>query len=141
MILSLTCNQLSGIPDSFKDCGNLTALHLSSNRLRQLPRCVDDLTALRQLWASNNELIGLPTSLARLPNLVDLQVKGAPDLKFPPPEIVTSGHAAVMAFLMSNMQYEDMEGLAETRRRYSVFLLYEYKSTNIDAEGSAVSAA
>jgi hypothetical protein len=82
-------------------------------------------------------LIGLPTSLARLPNLVDLHVKGAPDLKFPPPEIVTSGHAAVMAFLMSNMQYEDMEGLAETRRRYSVFLLYEYKSTNIDAEGSA----
>jgi hypothetical protein len=68
-------------------------------------------------------LIGLPTSLARLPNLVDLQVKGAPDLKFPLPEIVTSGHAAVMAFLMSNMRYEDMEGLADKEEVLSFLAL------------------
>jgi len=44
MVLSLTCNQLSNIPDSFQECVNLTALHISSNRFRQLPRCVDNLT-------------------------------------------------------------------------------------------------
>ena len=71
---ALTCPQLSNIPDSFQDCVNLTALHVSANRFRQLPRCIDNLVQLRQLWASNNELIGLPTSLAALPNLVELQV-------------------------------------------------------------------
>lgn len=110
-VLSLTCNQLFHIPDSVQECSNLTALHISSNRFRQLPRCVDSLMQLRQLWASNNELIGLPTSLARLPKLVELQVKGSPDLRFPPPDIVTGGREAIINFLMSNMRYEDMQNL------------------------------
>ena len=110
-VLSLTCNQLFHIPDSVQECVNLTALHISSNRFRQLPRCVDGLMQLRQLWASNNELIGLPTSLARLPKLVELQVKGSPDLRFPPPDIVTGGREAIINFLMSNMRYEDMQNL------------------------------
>ena len=40
------------------------------------------------------------------------QVKGSPDLRFPPPEIVTGGRDAIINFLMSNMRYEDTQNLA-----------------------------
>jgi hypothetical protein len=108
-LLSITCNQIATIPDTFADCTNVTALHLSSNRFRQLPRCIDSLRLLRLLWAANNELIGLPTSLARLHNLFDLQVKGCADLRYPPPEIVSAGKDAVISYLLGNMRYEDTE--------------------------------
>lgn len=108
-LLSITCNQIATIPDTFAECTNVTALHLSSNRFRQLPRCIDSLRLLRLLWAANNELIGLPTSLARLHNLFDLQVKGCADLRYPPPEIVSAGKDAVISYLLGNMRYEDTE--------------------------------
>lgn len=108
-LLSLTCNQLWTIPDSFANCTNVTALHISSNRFRQLPRCVDGLMKLRLLWAANNELIGLPTSLARIPTLYELQVKGNADLRYPPEDVVTEGREAIVAYLLANMRYEDTE--------------------------------
>lgn len=137
-VLSLTCNQLANIPDSFQECTSITALHISSNRFRQLPRCVDNLMQLRQLWATNNELIGLPTSLARLPNLVELQVKGSPDLRFPPPDIVTGGREAIINFLMSNMRYEDVQNLVDKEEVEAQFA--EAKATD-DKEAAELAAS
>jgi len=66
---------------------------------------------LRELSGKVTILQRAATSLARLPNLVELQVKGSPDLRFPPPDIVTGGREAIINFLMSNMRYEDMQNL------------------------------
>jgi hypothetical protein len=98
---------------------------------------VDNLMQLRQLWATNNELIGLPTSLARLPNLVELQVKGSPDLRFPPPDIVTRGREAIINFLMSNMRYEDVQNLVDKEEVEAQFAEAKAKDDKEAAELAA----
>ncbi|WP_283137210.1 COR domain-containing protein [Rhizohabitans arisaemae] len=96
--LTLHDNQLTALPESLENLTNLTTLSLDNNQLTALPETLSNLTNLNQLFISDNQLTELPQWLSNLTNLTTLSLDNNP-LVSPPPEILVSGTAAILAFL------------------------------------------
>ena len=100
--LNLSALILSGgtfteLPSSIGQISSLDLLMLSRLQLTSLPDSIGDLTNLTQLMISGTHIRRLPLSLANLPD-VSINVRDNP-LEFPPPEIVSQGSDAILAFL------------------------------------------
>ncbi len=67
--LDLSRNQLTVLPESLGNLGNLRKLNVSHNRLAVLPESLGNLGNLRELKVFRNRLRDLPESLSNLNNL------------------------------------------------------------------------
>jgi len=73
--LSLSCNQLSGLPEGFGQLQALQLLYLSNNQLSSLPAELGQLQELKELYLHNNQLSSLPAELRNLQALQVLDLK------------------------------------------------------------------
>ena len=74
--LSVSNNQLVGLPTSIQKLNRLQWLDLDGNNLTELPAEISDLKELMVLKVSNNQLVGLPTSIQKLNSLRELYMDG-----------------------------------------------------------------
>jgi leucine-rich repeat protein SHOC2 len=70
----LSCNQLTSIPDSISNIGNLIELGLSNNRLNKLPDSIGDIQGLTYLYLGHNKLTILPETIGNLINLREIAI-------------------------------------------------------------------
>ena len=67
--LSLSYNQLTGVPKVLGKLKSLTTLSLGGNQLTIIPKEIDNLTALESLTLGENQLTSLPAELGKLISL------------------------------------------------------------------------
>ncbi|XP_014490565.2 plant intracellular Ras-group-related LRR protein 9-like [Vigna radiata var. radiata] len=72
VVLDVSSNQLSVIPDSICGLESLEELNLSSNALESLPESIGLLQKLKVLNVSGNKLSALPDSISKCSSLVEL---------------------------------------------------------------------
>lgn len=122
-VLNLENNELSKVPDTLGDLGNLQTLVLKGksraakaairsnspltaarhvvlqgNKLKAVPATLGRLQRLRTLDLSGNQITRLPKELCQLRALETLIV-GDNALEYPPPEVVAGSTADIMRFL------------------------------------------
>lgn len=97
--LKLSGLGLHDLPEELRALTGLRSLDLSDNRLTVLPSWIGSLTGLRRLDLQRNLLVELPSWLAGMPALTLLDVTGNRHLIQPPPDVVTQGTVAVLAYL------------------------------------------
>jgi len=78
---------------------NLQILNVSDNPLVRLPSWLGELNHLQSLHCRNLPLNRLPATVGALPKLSILDCTGCPNLKSPPPNIVSSGFAACINYM------------------------------------------
>src|SRR5262249_38434032 len=98
-VLHLDGNELRQIPWELGKLGSLQGLNLSRNQLKQVPWELGKLSSLQWLDLRENELKQVPGRLGQLGNLQELIVDDNPLLLTPPPEIISQGTHAMLAFL------------------------------------------
>lgn len=76
--LTLTDNQIEGLPDAIGDCAHLQKLMLAGNRLRTLPPAIANCQRLELIRIAANQLTELPPHLLILPRLSWLAFAGNP---------------------------------------------------------------
>uniref|UniRef100_UPI00358E2E38 leucine-rich repeat-containing protein 18-like n=1 Tax=Myxine glutinosa TaxID=7769 RepID=UPI00358E2E38 len=69
---------VNGLPEEIRDLKSLRSLNLGMNALEIVPRLFASLTKLEELSLFDNQLRKLPESVAALPNLKRLNMKGNP---------------------------------------------------------------
>ena len=119
--LDVSGNALVELPAWVGDLSDLEVLLLGGNRLVRLPGSLAGLDRLVRLDVSDNELIDLPVGLVGpgLVRLARLDVSGNAHLISPPPDVVASGSAAVLAYLrggepgagVAGVEVPEMSGL------------------------------
>ena len=67
--LTVSYNQLVGLPTSIQKLNRLQWLRVNANKLTELPSEIGDLKELRGLNVSDNQLVCLPTSIQKLNTL------------------------------------------------------------------------
>jgi len=100
--LNLSFNALSDLPAPLSALTRLEHLDLSHNRLTSLPADITQLTRLRKLNLANNQLqqLDIPAMVELCTRgLQELDLKGNPQLRVPPPQTIERGGAAVRQFL------------------------------------------
>ena len=105
--LSLLNNQLSQVPAELGQLTNLQTLLLNNNQLSQVPAELGQLANLQTLDLRGNQLTQIPVELSQLTNLYKLDLQDNP-LLTPPPEIVTQGTQATLAFLRE-LQHQSIQ--------------------------------
>ena len=93
-------NQLSALPDSFRNARRLKSLDLSFNPLGKIPAVVFDLVSLERLDLTGCGIREVPVDILRLDNLQDLAVSqhwGAEptNIESPPAEVAKKGLDAI----------------------------------------------
>jgi leucine-rich repeat protein SHOC2 len=74
LILDLSINQLTSLPESIGKLYKIRELSLSDNQLKRLSDSICQLSNLRYLSLSNNQLEILPASIGQLSNLTNLDL-------------------------------------------------------------------
>lgn len=69
VVVDLSDNDLSFVPEEIQQCALLEELNLSRNPVRQLPRWIGSLVSLRMFQADSCSLHVLPEEMACLENL------------------------------------------------------------------------
>ncbi|QZA59211.1 NEL-type E3 ubiquitin ligase domain-containing protein [Candidatus Rhabdochlamydia porcellionis] len=72
--LDLSENQLTTLPDTFRNLSRLTRLSLSTNQLTTLPKTLGNLSQLTMLDLGTNQLTTLPNTLGNLSRLTWLDL-------------------------------------------------------------------
>jgi Leucine-rich repeat (LRR) protein/GTPase SAR1 family protein len=98
-VLYLDGNELRQVPWELGKLSSLRGLNLSRNKLTQVPWKLGKLSNLQWLDLRGNELRQIPERLGQLSSLQELAVDGNPLLLTPPPEIISQGTHAMLAFL------------------------------------------
>jgi Leucine-rich repeat (LRR) protein len=80
----------------------LTTLSLTDNQLAGLPDAIGQLTGLETLWLNGNQLTALPESIVALTNLTRLDLRDNN-----PPLIRSAQSAAVQAWLQAHESDDD----------------------------------
>jgi len=93
-MLSVGSNELSAIPDSFRNLTDLRTLHLDRNPISKIPALVFDLVTLEYLNLNNCNLREIPPEILRLDKLKTIHCKDNP-IESPPPEVVENGLDAI----------------------------------------------
>ena len=66
--MTVSNNQLVGLPTSIQKLNMLSWLSLNGNNLTELPAEIGDLKELRELSVRNNQLVGFVDRLGKLPS-------------------------------------------------------------------------
>ena len=75
-VLSLSCNQLTDLPNSFGRCQQLERLDVDCNQIAVLPDSICDLSSLTRFVANDNKLAFLPQNFGNLTALEQLNLDG-----------------------------------------------------------------
>lgn len=101
--LYLKKNLISEIPNWLLCLSKLQRFDLSENNLTVLGYALSQMPSLRSLDVSSNQLTALPPALGLLSELSEFKFHGN-DLSFPPTEVLSLGHKAVLDFLSQTLQ-------------------------------------
>lgn len=69
VVLDMSNNDLSFLPESLRNCSSLEEINVSGNPLRQLPAWIGELTSLRMLAVDDCGLLNLPVEVSHLSSL------------------------------------------------------------------------
>ncbi|GAM27238.1 hypothetical protein SAMD00019534_104130 [Acytostelium subglobosum LB1] len=129
--LSLACNRLTTLPDSFGTLRTLTVLNLRSNRLHTLPESFGRLTSLTTLLLWDNSFEHFPVCLTQCTALTELSLANN-RLTDVPAEI-----GALTNLRKLYLQYNDIERLPvelKYLRQLSTLLLHHNRLQSIPCE-------
>ena len=87
---SIAYNNLSALPDSFRNLVHLTYLNLNGNRFKEIPAVIFDLVSLEELSITGTNIREIPAEILRLPRLKDVDCL-SDSIESPPPEVVARG--------------------------------------------------
>jgi len=96
--LSLTGNQLGGIPPEISRLTALIDFSFSDNSVKSIPSQLASLTCLTELSFIDNAITAIPPELGLLKNLKKMHTDNN-DIKSPPREILNKGTSEILSFL------------------------------------------
>lgn len=83
VILDLSKNDLTEIPETLGKCRRLRVLYCNDNQLTYLPKSIGNCSQLYQLWCFNNQLTELPETLGKCSQLQELKISNNQLTKLP----------------------------------------------------------
>jgi Leucine-rich repeat (LRR) protein len=92
--LSVSCNGLSTLPDSFARLQQLKSLRLDCNPFNSIPEVIFNLTMLEELGLWECEISEIPADILRLDKLKILEIDES-QIGTPPPEVASKGLDAI----------------------------------------------
>lgn len=95
--LDVASNRMAQLGNEIGNLTQLETIYLQDNTLEELPDEIGCLARLATLYIDGNQIAVLPDNIDRLSELRVLSWEGNP-LRFPPPEILEQGAAAITGF-------------------------------------------